>query len=254
MTTTGRRHLLRPGRSGTQDSSRPPPYVNCANGRRGRLAAIPRPRLVVLTGASPLTDIGTLQAHAADGTAFQVASQFNCLESPGPHVTPVANYFNDSTQGPRAAISACPGALLRHYAAPGPNGERFVQETDGRQLDLLAVACGSNVSRNGYLTGHGSGNPTVLVRRLDGRFEEIDVVGVHSDVQVVFGYDWDGGVGEGWRIAQVLTSTAAGGIYGAERILGTRCSQTCAGCFSARPTWKPCLRPSLFGVDASSSR
>ena len=34
------------------------------------------------------TDIGSLQATAGPGMLFQVASQFNCLEAPGPFVTP----------------------------------------------------------------------------------------------------------------------------------------------------------------------
>src|SRR5262245_40194164 len=44
-----------------------------------------RVRLWVLEGTSPATDIGSLQATAGPGTLFQVASQFNCLESPGPY-------------------------------------------------------------------------------------------------------------------------------------------------------------------------
>ena len=65
-------------------------------------AAGGRLRLWVLDGASAATDVGGLQATAAPGSLFQAASQFNCLESPGPYVTPVAQYFHDRTQGPRA--------------------------------------------------------------------------------------------------------------------------------------------------------
>lgn len=40
-------------------------------------------------------------------------------------------------------------------------------------------------------------------------------VGVHDDIEVAFGYDWDGRVSPpGHRIAQVFTSTLAGGGYG----------------------------------------
>src|SRR5688572_25753130 len=91
-------------------------------------------RLWVLDGVSPVTDIGALQAHGDQHTAYQVASQFNCLESPEAYVTPVANYFSDSTQGPRASISAFPATLLRHYFAPAADGSRFVQTTDERQI------------------------------------------------------------------------------------------------------------------------
>jgi protein-tyrosine phosphatase len=74
-------------------------------------------RLSVVEGIDILTDIGTLQATAPEGTLFQVASQFNCLEAPSSAIVPVARYVSDPTQGPRAAISAFPGALLRHYAS-----------------------------------------------------------------------------------------------------------------------------------------
>lgn len=180
-------------------------------------------RLWVFDGASPVTDIGSLQATSSNSTLFQVASQFNCLESPGPYVTHVANYFSDPTQGPRASISAFPATLLRHYRAPGSNGEPFVQQTDGRQIDLLADACGTRASRNGYVTGQGAADPQSLVAALETRFDAIRV-GVHDNAQVVLGYNWDGAVEDSQhrRITQVFTSTVAGGSYGAEKILGAQ--------------------------------
>ena len=49
---------------------------------------------------------------------------------------------------------------------------------------------------------------------LTARFELIRV-GVHDDVEVLFGHDWDGAVSRpGARIAQVFTSTLALGGYG----------------------------------------
>ena len=172
-----------------------------------------RARLWVLEGVSPATDIGSLQA-TTDGTLFQVASQFNCLESPGPYVTPVMDYFQDSTQGPRAAISAFPGTLLRHYAAPGAAGERFVQATDERQINLLSAACdpGLAMVRNGYLNPSLVIQPKAFADALEARFDAIQV-GVHDDVQVALGYDWDGAVegSEHRRIGQLFTSTLAGG-------------------------------------------
>lgn len=178
-----------------------------------------RARLFVLTGASALTDIGALQAMSGPDTLFQVASQFNCLESPGPFVTSVSQYFSDYTQGPRASISAFPATLLRHYAAPRADGTRFVQRTDGEQLDLLARACGRSVAHNGYFTGDGLA-PDMLEQALSEQFEEIEI-GLHSGAEVALGHDWDGMVGAAPpRIAQAFTSTAAGGPYGAEEILG----------------------------------
>lgn len=58
-----------------------------------------RLRLFVLEGASPLTDIGWLQATAPGGCAFQVASQFNCLESPGPYLVSGAGLPDRSDSG-----------------------------------------------------------------------------------------------------------------------------------------------------------
>src|SRR5206468_2080013 len=80
-------------------------------------------RLWVFEGISPATDIGALQAAGGGRSLFQVASQFNCLESPGPSIVPVAEYFSDFTQGPRASISAFPATLQRHYAARGSDGQ-----------------------------------------------------------------------------------------------------------------------------------
>lgn len=190
--------------------------IRAAAGRPGH-----QRRLWVFDGTSPATDIGALQATAAPGSMFQVASQFNCLESPGAFLSPVANYFTDPTQGPRASISAFPATLLRHYAAPAAapfaGGGRFVQQSEGPQLDLLADVCdpGVAVVRSGYLRSSDIADPPAFARALETRFESI-AVGVHDDAEVVFGADWLGGVdGAPHRtIAQVLTSTVAGGMYG----------------------------------------
>ena len=202
-----------------------------ASGARRTIAASgARVRLFVLDGTSPATDIGSLQASATGDTLFQVASQFNCLESPGPYVTPVERYLTDPTQGPRASISAFPGTLLRHYAAPATKGGRFVQTTDADQVNLLADVCDPSVARvrNGYLLAEGVPDPGAFAAALETRFDSIRV-GVHNDVETVLGYDWDGAVtGPGrCRIAQVFTSTVAGGLNGAgtERSFETICRQ-----------------------------
>lgn len=178
--------------------------------RVGGPAGSGRLRLWVLEGASPVTDIGALQATAPPNTLFQVASQFNCLEAMEPQVTDVADYFKDNTQGPRAAISAFPGTLVRHYAAPAPEGGRFVQSTDGRQLNLLE---GLAPVRNGYLKAGDIPEPQVLARELEARFDEIRV-GVHEGIEVVLGANWYGPVEPGTRISQAFTSTLAAGGYG----------------------------------------
>jgi hypothetical protein len=208
-----------------------------AAGRIG--SATGRVRLWVLDGASPATDIGSLQATAGPGTLFQVASQFNCLESPGPYITPVASYFNDPTQGPRASISAYSGTLLRHYAAPGDGGNRFVQMTDGPQLNLLESICSPGVAevRSGYLTSSGITDRSAFRAALESRFEDIRV-GVHDDVPVIFGYNWDGSVEGNRRIGQVFTSTFAGGGY----------SGASAGDSNYRPICTVLLRAAYLGT------
>jgi hypothetical protein len=181
-------------------------------GARGRL------RWWLIDGSAAPTDIGSLQAQAGEGALFQVASQFNCLEAPGPALTPVARYLTDPTQGPRASISAFPGTLLRHYAAPDGQGGRFVQTDGGRQIELLGDVCDPAVARvrNGYLMAQEIHDPRALFAALETRFDQIRV-GVHDDVQVVLGYDWSGAVERTPppRIAQLFTSTLAGGAYGA---------------------------------------
>lgn len=178
--------------------------------------AAPRVRLTVLLGTDPVTDVGALQAVAAPGTLFQVASQLNCLESPGAYLVPVSDYRSDPTQGPRAAWSAFPGALVRHYAAPRRDGTRFTQ-TDGEQLNLLADAVPADVAtvEHGYLIGQRVKSPAALAAALEGGFERLRV-GVHAGIEVVLGHDWSGSVapwpdGRARRISQVLTSTYAHG-------------------------------------------
>lgn len=172
-------------------------------------------RLSVLHGAHPLTDIGSLQASAPVGTLFQVASQFDCLEAPSASIVLVRNYTGDSTQGPRASVSAFPATLLRHYRAPAPDGSRF-EQTNARSLNLLGEAFGAELAEvhAGYLQAHNVRDSVALARALEQRFGRI-CVGVHDDVEVVFGYDWGGPVPAGGeqRIAQVFTSTIALGGY-----------------------------------------
>jgi hypothetical protein len=175
-----------------------------------------RLRLWVFDGASPLTDIGALQAMAAPGSLFQVASQFNCLESPAPYVTDVSYYPSDSTQGPRASVSAFPATLVRHYAAPRADGSHFVQVSNGAQINLLADVCRPGVVqvRNGYLLAADIADPPALARVLEDQFDMVRV-GVHDEVEVVLGYEWEGGVpSPPPMISQVFTSTVAGGMYG----------------------------------------
>jgi hypothetical protein len=176
-------------------------------------------RLSVLTGASALSDIGTLQGFADDGSLFQVASQFDCLEATDAFIAPIADYLRDPTQGPRASISAFPGTFVRHYAAPrhpspprGREGSTFVQ-TEQEQLNLLAHFERVAHVNCGYLQTEHVKDPLAFARLLEDDFEQIRV-GVHEGVEVVFGGSWSGPIrSPAPRIAQVFTSTWAGGGY-----------------------------------------
>ncbi len=185
---------------------------------RARLRSRPhgkgRLTLSALTGSHPLSDIGTLQATAAEGELFQVASQFDCLEAPDACVVPVRDYLHDYTQGPRASVSAFPGTFLRHYQAPADDGSRFVQ-TDARCLNLLKDVFDDGIARVhcGYLQASEVRDKVAFADALEQRFD-LARVGVHDDIEVVFGHDWSGPVVGHKRIAQVLTSTIAQGGYG----------------------------------------
>src|SRR5207237_739638 len=74
---------------------------------------------------------------------------FNCLEAPGSFVTPVAEYFHDPTQGPRASISAFPATLVRHYAAPHRTSAQVLTATiaGGMYGDLGEEAAGAAICR-----------------------------------------------------------------------------------------------------------
>ncbi|HZK06532.1 MAG TPA: hypothetical protein VFC82_11940 [Actinomycetaceae bacterium] len=172
-------------------------------------------RFGVLLGTDNVTDVGALQAFATPGSMFQVASQFNCLESPGSYITPVYTYFDDSTQGPRAAISAFPGALVRHYAAPDAETGGCFTQTGERCLNLLADALPEEAGKvkAGYLRMSEVPDPALARAELEYSFDQIRV-GIHEGIEVMRGVDWDGAV-EGRRlIGQACTSTIASGIYG----------------------------------------
>ncbi|MCS3665599.1 hypothetical protein GGP65_003243 [Salinibacter ruber] len=79
-----------------------------------------------LSGASlslrqVVADVQDLHVDPAnEGALFQVASQFNLLETAGPSVVPedgVGRYERDQTQGPACAIAAGAGTIYRNYFA-----------------------------------------------------------------------------------------------------------------------------------------
>ena len=168
-------------------------------------AGQPELKLYILLGASPLSDIQYQEAYADGETVFQLASQFNGLEAPAPGIVPVSAYFGDRTQGPLGVLPAFGGALLRHYAAPGADGERFVQQA-GRELNLLGDALPASESAavsGGYLISQNVSDPQALAQALNENFTRIRI-GWHQHLPIVDGPG---------RVDQVLTSTLAGGAY-----------------------------------------
>jgi hypothetical protein len=145
------------------------------------------------------SDVRRLHCDPANsGSTFQVASQFNLLEMPGPHVVPeegVDGYERDWTQGPACAISAGAGTIYRNYFVPVDG--KLGQSTEN-QIDCLAdlgVAFGNTGGRlwemtNGYALATRDGlieisNRLVPIDQFSkDRFRSLLRIGLHWDVQV----------------------------------------------------------------------
>ena len=139
--------------------------------------------------------------HADEGNAgslFQVASQFNLLETVSLSVTPergVGIYENDCTQGPACAIAAGAGTIYRNYFAR-VNGRTGQSATN--QIDCLAdigAAMGNSDNRlwemrNGYALATESGLIAIsdhLRASSDAehdKLRELLQIGIHWDTQV----------------------------------------------------------------------
>ena len=165
-------------------------------------------------------DAGSLhQSSQNNGTSFQVASQFNCLEMADPEFVPedgVTIYQHDQTQGPSCAIAAGAGTIYRNYFHP-VNGKKG--QTEKNQIDTsksLRAAIAKNLSvaeaalwtvKNGYLFAEEES-----LKEIDGHLnecssEDLDTyrglleVGVHWDTQVT-----NEPVSRNQRVCQVFCS------------------------------------------------
>lgn len=164
----------------------------------------------VLRGNHILTSITALE-HLADGhTLFQLASQFNCLESPSDYLVPVIDYFYDRTQGPLGALPAFAGTLQRHYAAPDGQGGYFIQ-SGHHQINLLADAAPADLLPvdSGYLFPQDIPDPAALLVHLENNLNLIRI-GLHTYQEVITAESWVRPM-----IAQVMSSTLAAGRYSA---------------------------------------
>ena len=114
---------------------------------------------------SEITKVGHIVGDAValhkvpelEGSVFQAASQFNCLEFPSPDNTPeegITQYMYDRTQGPACAIACPAGTAYRNYLVEMPDGQ--VGQTKANQIDTMdgvTKALGGDfyTVRNGYI-------------------------------------------------------------------------------------------------------
>lgn len=144
------------------------------------------------------------------GALFQVASQFNALEMPGPDVTPesgVTGYAGDHTQGPACAIAAGAATIYRNYLVPcrGALGQRRDRQLDGLADlgDALTRLTGRPLAQlwrmqNGYALARTEGLRAIAAALETADTHQMDAlraklrIAVHADVEVTDGTDHPG--------------------------------------------------------------
>jgi len=170
---------------------------------------------------------------------FQVASQFNCLEFPGPSVIPedgVTGYVYDKTQGPACSIACGPATAYRNYLAE-VNGQRG--QTSSRQIDnlrdVVAGLGGPNrffKIKGGYTLAEDSG-----LKKLNNYLQQLDAgsyealrralrVGVHETAQVT---------SRSWGRVQVRDKDQL-----VTQVFGSACSVSYSG--NGKRLWEPFAR------------
>ena len=137
-----------------------------------------------------------------EGSVFQAASQFNCLEMVGPGVRPedgITRYKFDRTQGPACALACPAGTLYRNYFVNKGRG----QAAPGNQINTLdtveKILGDTNHSKkgsvywhvkNGYCMPLTNCSMSALNKRLEGdatlaqKIQDNLKVGVHWDTEV----------------------------------------------------------------------
>jgi len=143
-------------------------------------------------------DVAFLQSNPNyKNCVFQVASNFNLVEGGREKVTPdssnfCTNYRWDRTQGPTAAISAAPAAIVRVYGAfydpntPSPSWP----QTKKKQVNILAPVSEHFPMKNGYVYWLGAQLPkfpkpgTKPYRDLLKK----TYIGYHKNIQVTTGH------------------------------------------------------------------
>lgn len=130
------------------------------------------------------------------GALFQVASQFNCLEFPGPRSVPedgVTGYAMDSTQGPACSLAAAAATVYRNYLVPLGGQEGQTRE---RQIDNLSGLADALDTRgrfwrveNGYVFSTTEDLAALRAAMADHEREELLSavrIGLHRQVGVTF--------------------------------------------------------------------
>jgi len=130
-------------------------------------------------------------------SVFQVASNFNLVEGGREKVTPdsanfCTNYRWDRTQGPTAAISAAPAAIVRVYSAfydPNTDSSQWPQ-TRKKQVNILATVADHFPMKNGYVFWQGAQLPK-FPKRGTKPYNDLlkkTYIGYHKNIQVTTGH------------------------------------------------------------------
>jgi len=170
-----------------------------------------------LTFAHIVADVGRLHKTLEnEGSVFQAASQFNCLEMVDPHVRPedgITGYCNDRTQGPVCAMACPAGTVYRNYFV---GDDHLGQGGEGKQLDTLAdveKALGEKGEywkmSNGYAMPAERGSISKLKKDLDDGMVPTKLTDAETKLRVGVHWDTEVATGEGekpFNVAQVYCS------------------------------------------------
>ena len=186
---------------------------------RARAATLRHQQRVTLRVSEVTGDVAALHSDPANhGALFQVASQFNLLETTGPDVAPedgVTRYAVDHTQGPACAMAAGAATIYRNYCVPVHRWPRQRGQTSSRQIDCLAdmgTALGNDTGalwtmRNGYALCTEAGLDRITTKLAAMSEAERDAlrarlaIGLHWGVQVT-----TAGASANQRVSQALCS------------------------------------------------
>ena len=148
-----------------------------------------------------------LNSATNNGSIFQVASQFNCLEMVSPDVTPeqgITRYEWDRTQGPACSIAAGAATIYRNYFIPidkdfGQTTTRQINNLDSL-TEKLAEDMNCSTSdlwfiKNGYVITNEKALNQIDTHLSDCNENDLDQyrqllkIGVHWDVQVTTSFE-----------------------------------------------------------------